>query len=66
MNKIEIPISKKTYQKIWRLIKEFDLDYSSVEEFVQEAFIEIMKLRLKMFDEVNTEIPQEKALAYIV
>ena len=65
-NKIEIPISKKTYQQIWRLIKEFDLDYSSVEEFVQEAFIEIMKLRFKMFDEVNMEIPQEKALAYIM
>jgi len=65
-NKIEIPISRKTYQQIWRLIKQFDLDYSSVEEFVQEAFIEILKLKFKMFDEVNMEMPQEKVLAYIV
>ena len=65
-NKIEIPISEKTYQQIWKLIKDFDLSYSSVEEFVQEAFIEILKLRFKMFDEASVEMPQEKVLAYII
>ena len=65
-NKIEIPISEETYQQIWKLIKDFDLSYSSVEEFVQEAFIEILKLRFKMLDEVNMEMPQEKVLAYII
>ena len=65
-NRIEIPISKKSYQQIWRLIKEFDLDYSSVEEFVQETFIEILKLTWNTLNQVNTEMLQEKALAYIV
>ena len=65
-NRIEVPISEKSYQQVWRFIKDFDLDYSSVEEFVQEAFIEILKLKFKMFDEVNMEMPQEKVLAYIV
>ncbi len=65
-NRIEIPISKKTYQQIWRLIKEFDLNYSSVEEFVQETFIEILKQALKTFNQVNMKMPQEKVLAYIV
>jgi len=65
-NRIEIPISKKTYQQIWRLIKEFDLDYSSVEEFVQETFIEMLKMTWKAFNQGNTEVLQEKALAYIV
>jgi len=65
-NTIEIPISKEGYQQIWRLIKEFDLDYSSVEEFVQETFIDILKLSWKALNQANTGILQEKTLAYIV
>ncbi len=65
-NTIEIPISKEGYQQIWRLIKEFNLDYSSVEEFVEETFIDMLKLSWKAFDQVNTEMPQKKTFAYIV
>jgi len=65
-NRIEIPISKKTYQQIWRLIKEFDLDYSSVEEFVRETFIEMLKLTWNTLNQVDAEMLQEKALAYII
>jgi hypothetical protein len=65
-NTIEIPISKEGYQQIWRLIKEFDLDYSSVEEFVEETFIDMLKLSWKAFNQANTGILQKKTLAYIV
>lgn len=65
-SRIEIPISEKTYKQIWKLIKEFDLDYSSVEEFVQETFIELLKLTWKTLNQVNAETTQEKALAYIM
>lgn len=65
-NTIEIPISKEGYQQIWRLIKEFDLDYSSVEEFVEETFIDMLKLSWKAFNPVNTGILQKKTLAYII
>ena len=65
-NTIEIPISKKGYEQIWKLIKEFNLDYSSVEEFVKEAFTEILELRWKMLNQFNTEKPQEKVLTYIM
>jgi len=64
-NRIEIPISEKTYQQISRLIKEFDLDYSTVEEFVQKAFTEILKLRCKTSNQINTKTPQKKLLTYI-
>lgn len=65
-NTIEIPMSKEGYQQIWRLIKEFDLDYSSVEEFVQETFIDMLKLSWKTLNQANTGMLQEKTLAYIV
>jgi len=65
-SRIEIPISEKTYKQIWRLIEEFDLDYSSVEEFVQETFIDMLKLTWNTLNQVNTETIQEKVLAYIV
>ena len=65
-NRIEIPISEKSYQQVWRLIKDFDLDYSSVDEFVQETFIEILKLTWKTLNQVNTEMLQKKVLTYIV
>ena len=65
-NTVEIPISKEGYQQIWRLIKEFDLDYSSVEEFVEETFIDMLKLSWEAFNQVNTEMFQKKTFAYIV
>ena len=65
-NTIEIPISKEDYQQIWNLIKESGLDYSSVEEFVQEIFTDILRLIWKMFNQVNMEMPQERAFAYVV
>ncbi len=65
-NTIEIPISKEGYQQIWRLIKEFDLDYSSVEEFVEETFIDMLKLSWKSLNQMNTVTLQKQTLAYIV
>ena len=65
-NTIEITISEKSYQQISRLIKEFDLDYSSVEEFIQETFIEMLKLTWNTLNQVNMKTAQEKVLAYIV
>jgi len=65
-NTIEIPISKECYHQIWELIKEFDLDYSSVEEFVQETFIDLLMMGWKALNQNDTELFQEKTLAYIV
>jgi hypothetical protein len=65
-NTVEIPISKEGYQQIWRLIKEFGLDYSSVEEFVEETFIDMLKLSWELFNQGNPETLQKKTLAYIV
>ncbi|NIR86525.1 hypothetical protein GWO13_02705 [Candidatus Bathyarchaeota archaeon] len=65
-NRIEIPISKKNYQQIWKLIRDFDLNYSSVEEFVQETFIKILKLTWKRMNQANKGTLKEKVLAYII
>jgi len=65
-NIVEVPISKGTYQQILRLIKEFDLEYSSVEEFVQETFIEMLRQTWKTLNKVEMETLEAKVLAYIV
>jgi len=65
-NVVEVPMSKEFYQQIWRLIRDFDLNYSSVEEFVQETFIEMLKLAWKTLNQVEAETLQEKLLPYIM
>ena len=65
-NTIEIPICEEDYKQIWNLIKESGLGYSSVEEFVQETFTDILKLVWKAFNQANMEMLQQRALAYIV
>ncbi len=65
-NTIEISISEEDYQQIWNLTKESGLDYSSVEEFVQETFTDILKSVWKAFNQANIEMLQQRAFAYIV
>jgi len=65
-NTIEIPISKEDYQQIWSLIKESGLRHSSVEEFVQEIFTDILRLIWKAFNQDSMEMLQEKVLIYIM
>jgi len=65
-NTIEIPICEEDYQQIWSLLKESGLGYSSVEEFVQETFTDMLKLVWKAFNLASMEMFQQRALAYIV
>ena len=57
---IEIAISEEIYQQILRLIRDFDLDYLSVEEFVEETLqneISFLYLREKNRFRVSSKRP---------
>lgn len=60
-NTIEIPLSEEDYHQIRSIIRESELGYSSVEEFVQEIFTDMLTFAWKTF---GYEL-QERVFAYI-
>jgi len=60
-NTIEIPMSEEDYHQIQSIIRESELGYSSVEEFVQEIFADMLTFAWKTF---GYEL-QERVFAYI-
>jgi hypothetical protein len=60
-NTIEIQMSEEDYHQIRSIIRESELGYSSVEEFVQEIFTDMLTFAWKTF---GYEV-QERVFAYI-